>query len=896
MRRLSITRKLIIIYLVIAIPLIAITTIVYISWYQGRVERVLLERNEIASLAGTSFLLHIRELGRSMEFVSEPIITNRFPPPEAAASLSVLLPDYPIDYALITNQQGIVTASTDTRFIGQNLSKNPAFATIINSSKLTGIAPSEKINDRVGFYVAQAIKRNGQLQGITASFVDVSKLGSELPKIPSGGINIVDSSDRLVYQSQFPDLALTRPYWGKYDFVRAALSGRSASSTTWVFPVTHQVRFVAEVPIPEIGWAAGSGMDRSVALAPVNRIAFMSAFAVFIFLTVAFAVSIYVARGIVSSLATLVSKARAVGEGRFDDPVILTTGDEVEAVARSLDTARLNLKHTVEELRKARDELEIRVRERTAELSDITTRMQSLLESTDEGIYGIDTNERCTLFNRSATKMTGYESEEMLGKSVHDLIHYKHNNGSPYPLKECPIFLTTMVGQGKRIDTEVFWRKDGTAFPVEYSSNPIIEEGVIKGAVVAFTDITERKKAEELSNALDDINAAISSILDINEIMRRVVAEAAQAIGAESSIIFLRADDRWVARYSYRYPEDIVDREFTDEELTYPSIVAKTGEILVVEDTHKDASTVPEIVKRYGIKSCICVPLQVKQNVIGVLTISYFSTPVPFTRAQIDSASKLAATISLALENARLYETERHIADTLQEALLILPQEIKGISSGSLYRSASEAAKVGGDFYDLFELEHERVGIVVGDVSGKGLEASTLTSITKNTLKAYAYEEDSPSAVVAKTNDVITKESSSGSFITLFFGILELATGNLTYCNAGHPAPIIKRGKSDPLLLIANSPVIGAFLDLSYTDEHSMLEKTDILILYTDGVIEARCPDGFLGEARLVALVKEPESVSAKDLPRFVFNAVMDCTGNALSDDIAILAVSIASE
>jgi len=119
-----------------------------------------------------------------------------------------------------------------------------------------------------------------------------------------------------------------------------------------------------------------------------------------------------------------------------------------------------------------------------------------LLESTGEGIYGIDLEGRCTFINDSAARMLGYRPDEIIGKSTHDLVHYKKKDGSTCVPEQCVVLQSIRTGAGCRVSDDIFWRKDGKAFPVEYSSYPIIENGIIRGAVVTFNDISERIKAE----------------------------------------------------------------------------------------------------------------------------------------------------------------------------------------------------------------------------------------------------------------------------------------------------------------------------------------------------------------------------------------------------------------
>ncbi|MDQ6661719.1 MAG: PAS domain-containing sensor histidine kinase [Chloroflexota bacterium] len=121
----------------------------------------------------------------------------------------------------------------------------------------------------------------------------------------------------------------------------------------------------------------------------------------------------------------------------------------------------------------------------------------ALLESTGEGIYGIDEQGRCTFINTAGAKLLGYTPDELLNKNMHHLIHHSHKDGSPYPEHECPILQALERDQGIRVDNEVLWKQDGTAFPAEYSSYPVKEDGHIRGAVVTCVDITERKELEK---------------------------------------------------------------------------------------------------------------------------------------------------------------------------------------------------------------------------------------------------------------------------------------------------------------------------------------------------------------------------------------------------------------
>ena len=137
-------------------------------------------------------------------------------------------------------------------------------------------------------------------------------------------------------------------------------------------------------------------------------------------------------------------------------------------------------------------------RQSEEERSRLTKQLQLLLESSGEGLYGIDLHGCCTFINHTGAEMVGYQPAELLGRNMHEVLHYSREDGSPYPVAECPIFRAFQSGVACRNSDEVFWRKDGSSFSVEYSSHPLCDAGVVRGAVVNFIDISERRRSERL--------------------------------------------------------------------------------------------------------------------------------------------------------------------------------------------------------------------------------------------------------------------------------------------------------------------------------------------------------------------------------------------------------------
>jgi hypothetical protein len=405
--------------------------------------------------------------------------------------------------------------------------------------------------------------------------------------------------------------------------------------------------------------------------------------------------------------------------------------------------------------------------------------------------------------------------------------------------------------------------------------------------------ISEIKTSAKLDSTLNDINLAVTSTFDIDTIMQRIVDEGVKALGADNAAISLRKEDRWVVSFVTGFPKDLIGIEMVDEEERHAVLASQTKTPIAIDDAFNDERVNREHMKSFGIRSVLAVPISVREETLGVAFFNHTSTKHKFTDSEISFAVKVGTIASLALENARLYDVERNIADTLQKALLTIPDRIEGLEYSYIYRSATEATKVGGDFFDIFELENNRVGIMVGDVSGKGLEAASITSLARNTLRAYAYENESPAVILEKTNEVIHKSIPASMFITLFFGIIDMNSGSIVYCSAGHPPTLLKRKMAGVESLEVTGPILGAFSKARYRDSSGLIEKGDILLLYTDGITEARCNGGFYDEDRLVSMLSSIESASAKDIPRVIFDNVMECASGRLNDDAILLSLAL---
>lgn len=265
----------------------------------------------------------------------------------------------------------------------------------------------------------------------------------------------------------------------------------------------------------------------------------------------------------------------------------------------------------------------------------------------------------------------------------------------------------------------------------------------------------------------------------------------------------------------------------------------------------------------------------------------------PLDDLELGYLRQVADTVSAVSSGNSGRKRDHRISQALQRGMRSELQKVRGITAQGIYSSATEAAFVGGDFYDLIRLPNRRACVIMGDVSGKGVEAASVSAAVRTALGAYSWEGLAPAHMVELLNDFLLGFSRVETFATMFVGIVDLARGSMAYCSAGHPPALMLRADSGELEWLGEqSGVVGAFHDMRYHDGHIALGEGDVLLLYTDGTTEARARDGrFFGEEGLRDAALQEMEKGYDGLLGRLLGVVDDFTGNSLDDDVAMVAL-----
>ena len=405
-------------------------------------------------------------------------------------------------------------------------------------------------------------------------------------------------------------------------------------------------------------------------------------------------------------------------------------------------------------------------------------------------------------------------------------------------------------------------------------------------------DLSRARVTSARLRSLVDLAAAIASVEDLDALLYLVTGEAARLLGSDMASLFLLDErgDALVGRVQVGMgDEDVAGMRIVLAESPEVSDVMRTGRPAVHARADLVRGPQRSWIERFGIRSYVAVRLGSPGRPLGVLFVSYTLQRRRFSRPELAFLETLTSFLSVTIERARLVSVLREAVTSLQAS--VLPASfptVPGLDAAGQYRSASEVAQVGGDFYDLFALEGGRVAAVIGDVCGKGVAAARHTVRLRYELRTLLEEGRPPGRVLAAFNRRVQEEFVTDEYATLLLLVLDPATGAVSWSSAGHPPPLLT-GPTPRTLAFAGSLPVGLFPDASYRTARFTLPPGRCVVLYTDGVVEARNPErqefATEGLEAAVAAVAASAAAVAED----VLKQVLSHSGGHLDDDAAVL-------
>ncbi len=401
---------------------------------------------------------------------------------------------------------------------------------------------------------------------------------------------------------------------------------------------------------------------------------------------------------------------------------------------------------------------------------------------------------------------------------------------------------------------------------------------------------------------LHRLSQTFNSSLDLDDVLNKVIDEVIAATRAERGFIMLRdASGQLVFRAARGLEQQTIEApEFQISRGLVDRVVAE-GQPRLASDAQNDSWLKERTsVWLLGLRSILCVPLRIKDTSIGAIYVDNRFHAGIFNADDLELLTAIASSAAIAIENARLYqlaveqgrlERELQVARGVQASLL--PRETPRLPGWEIAARWQPAREVAGDYYD-FIFEDRQMGLVIGDVSDKGTPAALFMALTRSTVRASVARGRTPAETIVHANRLIVADSTDGMFVSLFYGCLDVDSGDMTFVNAGHNPPLLYRAAQNELTALERTGmVLGVDEDSPYTQVHVRLESGDFLFLYTDGVTDAMNAQGQpFGYEHLQQVVLEYGRASASAMVTGIENAVNRHIGlTAPFDDITMVAV-----
>ena len=400
------------------------------------------------------------------------------------------------------------------------------------------------------------------------------------------------------------------------------------------------------------------------------------------------------------------------------------------------------------------------------------------------------------------------------------------------------------------------------------------------------------------------LSQTFNSSLDLDEVLNRVMDEVIAVTHAERGFVMLHdSKGRLVFRVARGMDQSTIDDPQFQISRSVVERVAREGQAVLTSDAQSDERfSMRQSVMDLGLRSILCVPLTIRNGVLGVVYVDNRLQAGIFTQADLDLLSAIASSAAIAIENARLYqmavekgrmERELQMAHEIQAGLL--PGETPQVSGWEFVARWQPAREVAGDYYDFIPLDPGggQLGLVIADVSDKGMPAALFMALTRSVVRASVGHAPSSADGIAHANRLICEDATGGMFVTLFYAQLNPETGDMTYVNAGHNPPLLYRADQDLLTeLTSTGMALGVMEDTSFEQRTVRLNAGDFVFLYTDGVTEALDSQRReFGEERLQRVILDKRHAPAAEMVAGLEQALREFVGaSSPADDITIVA------
>jgi serine phosphatase RsbU (regulator of sigma subunit) len=430
-------------------------------------------------------------------------------------------------------------------------------------------------------------------------------------------------------------------------------------------------------------------------------------------------------------------------------------------------------------------------------------------------------------------------------------------------------------------------------------------QGNLTAAVTVIEDLTAVKTAEVHMRLLSEAGRVLASTLDLEQTLQNV-AELAVPAFADWCVVDLvdPALNRDHVAMAHRDParRALVARlkQFQapalDPESTVGRVVLSghSERFFEVDEEHLErvAHDTEDlaIMRALEIRSAIVVPLQVRGRTVGVMTFCTAESQRRLTDDDLDLAEQLASRAALAVETARLHTTLSRVSETLQQNLIPNdPPELPGWELASLYQPAGAAQRieVGGDFYEVFESGTAPIALI-GDVTGHGVAAATLTAMMRYGARFASKLEPEPAAILRRLDEEL-RQHTHGALCTALCA--RLGQGVLVLSSAGHPPALVVDAKGEVTEAPSPGPLLGAFEDACWSEEEVSAGPGNLVLFYTDGVTETAGEHDRFGRERLRRLLAEHAGGTPQELVAALSAALEAFRCGDASDDVAALAL-----